>query len=339
VVRYSKYTKELTERLEAVTNIVIFCHVNPDGDAIGSQLALYYYLLSKGKNVSMISPNNLQDFLTWMNGVDKINVYIRDRKHCNELISAADLHIMVDFNQMSRLGEAENAVRMSKVPSVIIDHHLNPGEFGDMIVSDSTRCSTSELIYLLLNETEGKPFSGKEFSEAVYVGIITDTGNFEHGSFTGETFRIIADLLDSGIEREYIYNKVFNNFSEDRLRLKGLSLNCRMTLLPDYGTAYIVLSADDLSKYNYKKGDTEGFVNMPLSIKGVTFTALFIEKKDHIKLSFRSKGGFSVNDFASKYFNGGGHKNASGGDFYGSLEESVAFFLQVLEKESANLRQ
>jgi phosphoesterase RecJ-like protein len=172
----------------------------------------------------------------------------------------------------------------------------------------------------------------RSYAEALYVGIITDTGNFEHGSYTSRTFRIVADLLDSGIKKETIINLIYNNFSSDRIRLQGFALNQRMVVLPEFRTAYIYLSKNDLKEYNHVKGDTEGFVNMPLSIKGINFSALFIEKDNFIKLSFRSKGKFPSNEFAFKYFSGGGHLNASGGEFSDTLENTIAYFLKVLEE-------
>jgi phosphoesterase RecJ-like protein len=172
----------------------------------------------------------------------------------------------------------------------------------------------------------------RPYAEALYVGIITDTGNFEHGSYSSGTFRIVADLLDTGINKDKIINLIYNNFSSDRIRLQGFALNQRMIVLPELRTAYIYLSKDDLKEYNHVKGDTEGFVNMPLSIKGIDFTALFIEKDNFIKLSFRSKGQFPSNEFASLYFSGGGHRNASGGEFKDTLGNTIAYFLKVLKE-------
>jgi phosphoesterase RecJ-like protein len=172
----------------------------------------------------------------------------------------------------------------------------------------------------------------RSYAEALYVGIITDTGNFEHGSYSSGTFRIVADLLDTGIIKERIINLLYNDFSSDRIRLQGFALNKRMVVLPEYKTAYIYLTKDDLKEYNHVKGDTEGFVNMPLSIKGINFSALFIEKDNFIKLSFRSKGQFPTNEFASIYFYGGGHLNASGGEYYDTLENTITYFLKVLKK-------
>jgi bifunctional oligoribonuclease and PAP phosphatase NrnA len=330
VTEQAKYTKELSKLLFHSTNILGICHINPDGDAIGSLLAFYHYLNSKGIKAGMMSPNNLQEFLKWMDGAEMINIYVNDRKKCRKLIQDADLIVMFDFNHSDRLGEAEKFVLDSKAKKVIIDHHLDAQDFVDLTISDIYKSSTSELIYEVVQEMNGEKYMSKPFAEAIYVGIITDTGNFEHGAYSGNTFRILAEMFDFGIERDRIFNLVYNNFSSDRLRLRGLALDNRMVVLPEYRTAYIYLTKADLSQYNYKKGDTEGFVNMPLSIKGIVFTALFVEKEGFVKLSFRSKGRFSVNDFAKKHFNGGGHLNAAGGDHYDTLENTIEYFRKVL---------
>ena len=332
MIDLSKYTKELSELFSSSENILIICHINPDGDSIGAQLALYHYFKAKGKNVSLLSPNNIQEFLRWMDGIDELNIFIKDRKKSKVLIDRADLIVMLDFNQSNRLGEAEDYVIASKAKKVIIDHHLDPKNFADLIISDPSKCSTSELIHELVCDINGKKFMNRPYAEALYVGIITDTGNFEHGSYSSRTFRIVADLLDTGIVKENIINLIYNNFSSDRIRLQGFALNRRMVVLPELKTAYIFLSKDDLKEYNHVKGDTEGFVNMPLSIKGINFSALFIEKDNFIKLSFRSKGQFPSNEFASLYFSGGGHMNASGGEYTDTLENTIAYFLKVLKE-------
>ena len=332
MIDLSKYTKELSKLFFSSENILIICHINPDGDSIGAQLALYHYFKSKGRNVSLLAPNNLQEFLKWMDGAAQINIFIRERNKCRMLIENADLIIMLDFNQSDRLGEAEEYVLSSKAKKVIIDHHLNPENFADLVISDPSKCSTSELIHELVCEINGANFMNRSYAEALYVGIITDTGNFEHGSYSARTFRIVADLLDTGILKEKIINLIYNNFSSDRIRLQGFALNQRMVVIPEFKSAYIYLSKDDLKSYNHVKGDTEGFVNMPLSIKGIHFSALFIEKDNFIKLSFRSKGKFPSNEFASKYFSGGGHLNASGGEYTDTLENTIAYFLKVLEE-------
>ncbi len=281
----------------------------------------------------MLSPNNLQEFLKWMDGADKINIFINGRKKCKKLIEDADLIIMFDFNHSDRLGEAEEYVLKSKAKKVIIDHHLNSEDFVDIIISDITKCSTSELLHEVIHDLNGAIFFNKPYAEGIYVGIITDTGNFEHGAYSGNTFRIIADIIDLGIEKDQIFNLVYNNFSADRMRLQGLALDRRMVVLPEFRTAYIYLTKEDLAEYNYKKGDTEGFVNMPLSIKGIDFTVLFVEKDGFVKLSFRSKGSFSVSEFANNHFKGGGHRNAAGGEHYDTLENTIGYFLNVLKSD------
>ena len=333
----AKYTKELSELLDSADNILLISHINPDGDAIGSQLALYHYLASKGKKAGMMCPNNLQEFLKWMDGSDKINVFIRKRKRCISLIESADLILMMDFNQPNRLGEAEEYVTRSTAIKVIIDHHLEPKDFANLIISDPSSCSTSELVHEMVTLMNGGLFLNKSYSEDIYVGIITDTGNFEHGSYTGRTLRIIAGLLESGVDKDQLLNIVYNNFSVDRMRLMGLALNQRMTVLSEYRTAYIHLTKKDLADFNHVKGDTEGFVNLPLSIKGINFSVLFVEKDNFVKLSFRSKGKFPVNEFASRYFTGGGHRNASGGEYYDTLENTIKYFLKVLEENADRL--
>lgn len=325
-----KYAKELSKLFSSSENILLICHINPDGDAIGSQLALFHYLTGRGRNVQMISPNNLQEFLKWLPGADLINIFIRQRDHCKAIIGESDLIILLDFNQPERLGEIQDLLQDSRAKKVIIDHHLNPKPFADLIISDPAKCSTSELVYELLASLSNKPFMTREIAEVLYVGIITDTGNFEHGNYSGQTLRIVADILDAGIERDRILGLVYSNFSEDRMRLQGFALYKRMTVIPEYQTAYIYLTRSDLVSFNNVKGDTEGFVNMPLSIRGVRFTALFLEKDNFIKLSFRSKGNFPVNEFAAEFFSGGGHLNASGGEYRDTLENTIGYFLKVL---------
>ncbi|HEX2921496.1 MAG TPA: bifunctional oligoribonuclease/PAP phosphatase NrnA [Bacteroidales bacterium] len=330
-----KYTKELGNLIAGSENILIISHINPDGDAIGSQLALYHFLKSINKNVGMISPNYLQEFLKWMDGSEIIEVFIRDRKKCLKLISDADLIIIVDFNQPGRMGEAEEAILNSKAKKVMIDHHLEPGSFCDIVISDPSKCATAELVFEIVKTlNSGNIFTGRSFAECIYVGIVTDTGNFEHGSYSADTFRLAALLLESGIRKEIVLNLVYNNFSADRMKLLGYALYQRMTVIPEHKTAYIYLTKEDIKNFNHVKGDTEGFVNYPLSIKGIRFSVLFIEKEGFIKLSFRSKGSFPTNKLAAKYFGGGGHLNASGGEYHDSLQNTINYFLDVLNENS-----
>ncbi|MBK7710312.1 MAG: DHH family phosphoesterase [Bacteroidales bacterium] len=238
----SKYTKELSNLFKSSDNILLISHINPDGDAIGSQLALYHFLKSLGRNVNMMTPNYLQEFLKWMTGADLIEIYIKDRKKCRRIIEQANLIVLLDFNHSNRLGEAEEFVRASGAKKVLIDHHLDPEDFTDLVFSDTTKCSTAELVHELVCSMNGdQQFLNRAYSEALYVGIITDTGNFEHGSYTSRTFRIVADLLESGLEKEKILDLIYNNYSADRLRLQGFALNQRMVVMAEYRTAYIYL--------------------------------------------------------------------------------------------------
>lgn len=329
-----KDTKELTNLIDSADNILLISHINPDGDAIGSQLAMYHYLRSRGKIVNMITPNNIQEFLKWMEGSENIYVYIKDREKCRRLISEAGLIVMLDFNQLHRLGEAQEYVKASVAPKIVIDHHLDPSDFPDLVISDPSKCSTAELMYEIVTIMNGSPFRNKAFSECIYVGIVTDTGNFEHGSYSAGTFRIVADLIEN-VPKDKILNLVYNNFTADRMRLMGFVLNSRMVVLPELQTAYMYLTRKDMDDFNHAKGDTEGFVNLPLSIRGICFSAMFIEKENFVKISFRSKGRFPTNEFASKYFGGGGHLNASGGEHYDTLGNTIDYFLKSLKENSS----
>ena len=326
MIDLGKYIKKLEESIASSDNILLVCHVNPDGDAIGSMLALYQFLSSRGKSVEMLSPNYLQDFLLWMQDADRINVFLRNRKKARRIIEAANLIIFLDFNQKSRMGEAERFLMMSGAFKILIDHHVDPQDFADMVISEPALCSTAELIHRLVISMNGASFSSPAYDEAVYVGIITDTGNFEHGTYTGDTMRIIAGLIDAGVDKGKVFDNVYNNFTVNRMRLQGLALHSRLTVIEGYPVAYIWLTKKDLELFGYSKGDTEGFVNMPLSVRGISVSALFVEKDGFIKVSLRSKGSFSVNDFAVKYFNGGGHVNAAGGEFYEPLDKTCIYF-------------
>lgn len=327
-----KYIKNLEESISESENILLVCHVNPDGDAAGSMLALYHYLTARGKTVTMLSPNYLQEFLLWMQGAELIKVFLRNRKKARKTIETADLIIYLDFNQRSRMGEAEKFLMQSEAKKVLIDHHVDPQDFAEFAISEPSFCSTAELVYRLVYDLNGGDFSSPEYNEAIYVGIITDTGNFEHGSYTGETMRIIAGLLDAGVDKEKVFDRIYNNFSVNRMRLQGLALYSRLKIVEGYPAAYIWLTKDDLEQFGYAKGDTEGFVNMPLSVKGITVSVLFVEKDGFIKVSLRSKGSFSVNDFAARFFNGGGHVNAAGGELNKTLNEACLYFEQCIRE-------
>lgn len=327
---FGKYTKELKKLIDAASHILLICHINPDGDAAGAMLALRRWILTRGKEASMISPNALQKFLVWMHDANKIVDFHHDMERGTNLISEADLIIMVDFNSTSRLGKAEELVLSSKAKKVMIDHHPDPGNFTDLKISDTGRSSTSELVYFLVNEMNEGEFCDPDFIEAVYVGIITDTGNFEHGLYSGDTMRTVGHLLDQGVDKDKIVNHIFSNFSVDRMRLKGFALHSRMVVHHELHTAYIWLTKEDLEAFNHVKGDTEGFANMLLTIHGIVLSVLFVERSGFVKMSLRSKGSFNANMLSRKCFNGGGHRNAAGGEMKGNIENVLKHFENVL---------
>jgi len=308
----------------------LFTHINPDGDAIGTMLGFYMFLSAMGHRVSMIVPNEIPPYLTWLPECEKILVAKDHFDASLKALREADLLICVDFNEPDRLDRLRDEFIRSKAFKVLIDHHPNPKDFTDLVISIPETGSSSELLYSLLVATGNGHRVDKKIAECFFVGIMTDTGCFNYNSSNPETFRVVADLLEKGIDKDDIFNKVYDNFSADRMRLLGFSLDEKMIVIPEYRTAYIALTREELAQYNHVTGDTEGFVNLPFSIKGIKVTALFLEKEDHIKISFRSRGNFEINKFSEKHFNGGGHKNAAGGESYTSLEETVKTFVSLL---------
>lgn len=324
-----KYNKQLSELLKAADNIVLISHYNPDGDAIGSMLGLNRYLQWRGKSPVMISPDNIPSFLKWMKDSPSIVIGKNTHDKAATYIKEADLIIMMDFNNIDRAGDMKAAISKSGAKKVLIDHHPGPDVDADLVISEPSFSSTAELIFTLIKNVEGEYFIDKDFIEPIYVGMITDTGNFSYGTFNGDTLRNVALMLDSGLDRYTLSSRIYDNFSINRLRLQGFALYERLVYLKDSSSAYIYLGMDDLARFKHAVGDTEGFVNLPLSVQGIIMSALFIEKKDHIKVSLRSKGDFNVNQVAVKYFKGGGHRNASGGRYDGTMEQCRAYFEEL----------
>ncbi|MFP4367232.1 MAG: DHH family phosphoesterase [Bacteroidales bacterium] len=325
---------KLPELLNPLINrsrdIVIISHVNPDGDAVGSSLALFHYLKRKGKNVSVIVPNEYPDFLKWLPGNNNIIVFSKNKSAAIKAIADARLMFVIDFNTPSRADKAEEYIRGSAAFKIMIDHHPEPEEFADVIISDINSSSTAEMVFRVIESIGETGFIDEISATCFYTGIMTDTGSFNYNSSQPETYRVLSELLKRGIDKDYIYSMVYDNFSEHRLRLLGYCLDSKMVVLHRYKTAYMSLSLKDKKKYNYIRGDSEGFVNYPLSIKGVKFVAFFMENDDHVKISFRSKGDFDTNIFAAENFEGGGHLNASGGESKLSLSETISKFVSKL---------
>ena len=319
---------------ERADKIVIVSHVSPDGDAIGSSLGLWHFLNSQDKTVHVIVPNAFPDFLKWMPGAKEIVQYNRYKEFADKLIMEADVICCLDFNVLSRIDEMEEIVRVSPGRKMMVDHHLYPGDFARIVISHPQISSTSELVFRLICQLGNFSDITKEAAECIYTGMMTDTGGFTYNSNDREIYLIIGELLSKGIDKDEIYRNVFNTHSEGRLRLMGYVLYEKMQVFPLFNSALITLSREEQQKFQYKKGDTEGFVNMPLSMKDICFSVFLREdtEKDMIKVSLRSVGTFPCNQVAAEFFNGGGHLNASGGEFYGPMEEAVALFKQALVK-------
>ena len=308
--------------LERAEKMVIVSHISPDGDAIGSSLGLWHFLNSQEKTVNVIVPNAFPDFLKWMPGSKD-----------DQLIAEADVICCLDFNAIHRIDAMGEAVLASPARKILIDHHLDPEPFCRITISHPEISSTSELVFRLICRMGYFNEITKEGAECIYTGMMTDTGGFTYNSNNREIYFIISELLSKGIDKDDIYRKVFNTYSESRLRLMGYVLT-QMRVYTDCNAALISLTKKEQRRFNYIRGDSEGFVNIPLSIKNVVFSCFLREdtEKPMIKISLRSVGKFPCNQVASEFFNGGGHLNASGGEFYGTMDEAREVFEAALNK-------
>lgn len=325
--------QKVKKYIEKGDNFVIVTHVSPDGDAIGSSLGLYHFLQEYGKdNVSVVVPNDFPAFLKWMPGAKDVVIYERYPEFAEQLLQGADVIFCVDFNVPKRIDKLAPAVLSAPGRHVLIDHHLDPGDFCRVVISYPQMSSTSEMVFRLICRMGYFDLLTRDAAECIYTGMMTDTGSFTYNSNQPEIYTIISELIKKGIDKDAIYRKVNQTYSENRLRLMGYVLYKKMKVYPALGTALITLSGEELKQFGYKSGDTEGFVNLPLSIKGICFSVFLREDPENVKASLRSVGDFPCNIFASAYFNGGGHKNASGGEFYGSLQDAVAQFEKGLSE-------
>ena len=324
-IEIEKISKIIADRKK----VVVISHINPDGDAIGSGTALTLFLKKAGLQTTHISPNDLPEFLQWLPGAQDILVYNKNKDEAKKQILNAEVIFMLDFNEANRAGGLEKAILESGSYKIMIDHHEDPETFADMLISESWRGSTGEMIYLMLKALDVRHID-HDIATCLYVAIITDTGNFRYGSSYEEIFVIAGELMKYGIDKDAIFSNVYDSYSQDRMRLMGYCMSEKMTVFPEYHMAYISITKEELERFQYKEGDTEGFVNIPFTIKGIKVTGLFIEKKDHVKISLRSKGNFSVNDLAAEHFNGGGHINAAGGESKLSLEETLKKFKKII---------
>lgn len=333
------FVRLLKQMLLTTQKIVVTSHSNPDGDAIGSSLALAIFLQDAGHEVSVVVPNNFPAFLNWLPGADNIIVFDQNAKMARAVLDQASLLFSLDYNELSRTGNLAEDLKQFRGTRVMIDHHRDPEIAAfDLLRSDTSVSSTAELLYQVMVQLNECQVFSKDISTCLFVGIMTDTGSFSHSINRAEPFEITASLIRSGMDAVAVHQLVYDTFSESRLRLLGHAISNRMTVLEEYATAVIMLSKADLVNFNFQIGDTEGVVNYPLSMKKITMAILVTEKKDVIRLSFRSKGDFSVHELARKYFNGGGHKNAAGGNMNGSMEGVYQRILDILPEYAEQLR-
>ncbi len=318
--------------------ITIISHRNPDGDAMGSSLAMYHYLVQKKHSVTVVMPNDLPDFLTWMPAAENILIFENGTKKVGKIIAEADLIFTLDFNALHRTGDKmETFLKTLSIPMIMIDHHQQPENYPLYTFSDVNYGSTAEMVYDFICNLDDKHLINKEIATCLYAGIVTDSGSFRFPLTTPKTHKIVAELLEKEINHSEIHNQLFDNGSVNRLKILGKALE-NLVVLSEYKTSYITLTQIELDKFNQQKGDTEGIVNYGLMLKDIDFTAIFIENKyeNYIKISFRSQGIFDVNKFARNHFNGGGHINAAGGKSFISMEETIERFISILKQEKNN---
>lgn len=327
----SETTKAIKKLLDSPKKIVVVGHKNPDGDAVGSCLGLYFFLKLLGHDVSVIMPNDFPAFLKWMPGCETIMIYEKEVADATALVGTADLIFTLDFNSLSRVGDLQTPLEASNAKFVMIDHHQQPDDYAVATYSDTAMSSTSEMVYHFMSALGGLKLLDAKIATNLYTGIMTDTGSFRFPSTTATTHRVIAHLIEAGANNSSIHQSIYDTNSPNRMRLLGVALK-NLTILSEYNTAYIRLSQSELDKNNFKKGDTEGFVNYALSVENVVFAVIFIENKQEnmVKMSLRSKGSFSVNEFARKHYNGGGHLNAAGGRSSHSLNRTITEFISIL---------
>lgn len=330
----------LTALLAQPQKIVITTHHKPDGDAMGSSLGLYNYLIQQGHHVKVITPTDYPEFLAWMPGNGEVLIYTDDTAAAAKFVEEASLIFCLDFNTLSRINDLGEVIRAAKAYKVMIDHHLEPEDFDDYRYWNINACATAQLIYTFITEElKGGQYINKDVAECLYTGIMTDSGSFRFPGTTSAVHRIVADLIDAGAVNWRIHELVYSSSSEERLRFLGHCLSQKLEVLPEFNTAIITVTGDELGKYHVKTGDTEGVVNYALSITGIRLAAFIVERPDRVKLSLRSKGEFPANEICKKYFNGGGHRNAAGGHSELSLQEVTDQLKSILPEYKTLLIQ
>jgi bifunctional oligoribonuclease and PAP phosphatase NrnA len=335
---------ELGQLLATPKKIVITTHQKPDADALGSSLAWHRYLVKKGHDAVVITPTDYPQFLEWMQGNDEVIVFGDDTaEEAAKLVAEAEIIFCLDFNALGRIATLGTLVKNATAKKVLIDHHLAPESFPDLAFSDTGAAATAVLIYDIIVGLGDKAFLDTYIGECIYAGIMTDTGSFRHSNADRRVHLIVAELMLLNINAPRIHRLIYDTSTEERLRFIGYALSERLYVLPEYYTAFFTISAKDLERFKSQTGDTEGLVNYALSMEGIVFASLLIEREDGVKLSFRSKGEFSVSEFARKHFNGGGHRNAAGGtsdtDFAGTVKKFMDIIPDYKEQLLENYRK
>lgn len=333
----NRFIIALKEYLHSPKKIVIIPHKNPDGDALGSCLGLMHFLILKKHSCTIISPNDYPKFLDWLPGQKDIIKYNQEEDQCQELLCESDIIFTLDFNTLGRIKPMDELVKKSKAIKIMIDHHQEPDVYADLTYSDPSLGSTCEMIYNIIEAFDVSKIN-VAIATCLYTGIMTDSGSFRFQSTTSKTHTIVAFLLSFEIDHAQIHRNIYDTYSIERLRLLGKAL-ANLVKVEPLNAVYITLSQEELNQHDFKKGDTEGFVNYGLSLEGMKLAIILIENKQEeiIKMSFRSKGEFNVNEFAKKHFNGGGHYNAAGGISYDSLDETTEKVKQCILQYSNQL--
>jgi phosphoesterase RecJ-like protein len=330
----------LTELLASPRKIVITTHHKPDGDAMGSSLGLYNYLIQQGHHATVIAPTDYPAFLSWLPRNGDVIIYTEQAEKSAALIADAELIFCLDFNALSRINEMGVLVGESKAYKIMIDHHLEPQDFDDYRHWNINACATAQLIYdFIVNELHHRELINADVATCLYTGIMTDSASFRLPNTTSTVHRIVADLIDLGAVNWRIHELVYNSATENRLRFLGHCLANCLEVLPEYHTAIIAVNNTDLHKYDVDTGDTEGIVNYALSMADIKLAAFIVERSDRVKLSLRSKGEFPANEICKKYFDGGGHRNAAGGHSSNTLEQVVQQFKTILPEYKKLLNQ
>ena len=329
--------RELRTRLEGAKRIVLTGHRGPDGDAVGACLALWNHLQENNIESTVVLPDPYPEFIHWMNGHEKIVLHSDKPNLADELVTQAEVLFVLDYNDSSRVGDLQDALLKTEAFTVMIDHHQKPSDFVDMMFSDSSSCSTCEMVYRLIEKWGEASVISQSTAECIYCGIMTDTGSFRFPSVTPKTHLIAAALCETGMDHSAVHARVYDNNREGKLKLVGYALSEKLCVFPEFHAAIISLTAEELERFGYKKGDTEGLVNTALSIEGINFAAFIHESSDRVKMSFRSVGEFSVSEFSAKYFGGGGHHNAAGGASHDSLDDVFKKLVSLLPEYAKDL--